>query len=84
MANLAGYCTRCHHLIHLGTLIIHPDGNGGWRHTTKHRHDLPQQKRRAGHLTRIYLHALTQGGKAHALKTAQAYRQGRGHTVIRT
>ena len=84
MADLRGYCTRCHHLIHLGLLIVQPDDHGGWTHRTKHREYLPQHKRRAANLTRIYLQALTHAGKAHALKATQHYRQGRGHTIIRT
>jgi hypothetical protein len=63
-------------------LIVTPDGDGGWTHHTRHRQILPQHRRRAGNLTRIYLHALTHGGKAHALHVTHAYR--RGHTVIRT
>ena len=39
---------------------------------------------RATHLTRIYLQALTHGGKHHALQITQHYRRGRDHTVIRT
>ena len=54
-----------------------PDDHGGWTHRTKHREYLPQHKRRAGNLTRIYLQALTHAGKAHALKATQHYRQGR-------
>ena len=36
MADLAGYCSRCHHLIHQGLLITrkHPDGT--WQHRTRH------------------------------------------------
>ena len=82
MADLRGYCTRCHHLIHLGLLLVTPDGAGGWNHETKHREFLPQHKRRATHLTRIYLQALAHGGKHHALKATHDYR--RGHTILRT
>ena len=85
MADLRGYCTRCHHLIHLGLLIVTPDDHGGWTHRTKHREYLPQHKRRAANLTRIYLQALTHAGKAHALKATQHYRQGhRGPPIMRT
>jgi hypothetical protein len=84
LANLRGYCTRCHHLIHLGLLIVKPDDNGDWIHETKHREYLPQHKRKAAHLTRIYLQALTQGGKQHALHATQNYRRGRSPTTVRT
>ncbi len=36
MANLRGYCTRCHHLIHLGLLIIRPAGHGEWLHANRY------------------------------------------------
>ena len=82
MSNLAGYCTRCHHLIHLGLVTVTRDSDGGWRHQTRYRQHLPQLKRRAGNLTRVYLDALQRGGKKYALETTHDYRRGR--TVVRT
>jgi hypothetical protein len=84
LKDLRGYCGRCHTLIHLGLLIVTPDGHGGWTHHTQGRVAFPQHKRRAGHLTRVYLQALTYGGKAHALRATHEYRQARAHTIIRT
>lgn len=82
LKDLRGYCTRCHHLIHLGLLIVKPDGRG-WTHQTRHHHNLPQHKRRTSHLTRVYLRALSHAGKQHALDVTRSYRRSRGHTVIR-
>ena len=84
MTNLRGYCTRCHHLIHLGLLLATPDDNGDWHHETQHRQHLPQHKRKAVHLTRIYLQALTEAGKDHAIDVTQNYRRGRSPTLVRT
>jgi len=54
-ANLAGYCTRCHHLIHAGLLIVTVEPDGRRTHQTKHARRLPQHQRLARHRIQHYL-----------------------------
>ena len=69
MADLRGYCTRCHHLIHLGLLIVTPDATAAGNTRPNTASSCPNTNDRATHLTRIYLQALTHGGKHHALQS---------------
>jgi len=55
LANLAGYCTRCHHLIHAGLLAVTIDAAGQRSHRTKHARPLPPYQRRARHRIQRYL-----------------------------
>lgn len=60
MANLRGYCTRCHHLIHLGLLVVSADGAGGWTHRTRVGTFLPDHRRRAERRTHSFVRERTQ------------------------
>ncbi len=54
LRDLRGYCTRCHHLIHLGLLVVSRDGQGGWRHDTKEGRSLLDRRRRMHRLSHAY------------------------------
>jgi hypothetical protein len=65
--NLAGYCTRCHHLIHRGLLVVAKDpGTGGWIHRRRGGRLLLDHRRRTTHTVRRWTRALLDGGLAHA------------------
>jgi hypothetical protein len=68
LANLAGYCTRCHHLIHQGQLELRPDGCGGWTHLNRRGRPLHDHHRHRQRRSYAWTHALLHGGLAHADK----------------
>jgi hypothetical protein len=71
LANLRGYCTRCHHLIHQGLLIVKPDRAGGWTHQNRRGHDLLDHRRRQRFRTHTWTHALLHGGLDYANRADQ-------------
>jgi Domain of unknown function (DUF222)/HNH endonuclease len=58
LKDLAGYCSRCHHLIHQGLLVVTPDGNGGWVHHDRRGRRLHDRRRDADQANRDHLHHL--------------------------
>jgi hypothetical protein len=85
LANLRGYCTRCHHLIHQGQLVVTPvvtpvvpagDANDDtstttteWVHRTKRGRVLYDRRRNTSRLTHTWTQALLHGGLHHANET---------------
>jgi hypothetical protein len=58
LKDLAGYCTRCHHLIHLGLLVVESDGNGGWIHYDRRGRVLCDRRRDAEQAARDHVNSL--------------------------
>jgi hypothetical protein len=58
LGDLAGYCTRCHHLIHQRLLVVTPDGNGGWTHEDRRGRRLHDHRRDIDRANRDHLHHL--------------------------
>jgi hypothetical protein len=56
--DLAGYCSRCHHLIHAGLLVVTPDGNGGWTHEDRRGNHLTDRRTQIERTNRDHRHHL--------------------------
>jgi hypothetical protein len=76
LAELGGYCTRCHHLIHQGLVVVRPDGPGGWSHQTKRGRRLVDRQRRSYRSTTRFTQHLLIGGARYAREQHRRLRSG--------
>ena len=77
LANLAGYCTRCHHLIHQGLLDRHTRRHRGLEPPDQAPTTPPSAQTPSRSLHPHLPHALLQGGKHHARTVIGDYRRAR-------